>query len=208
MYINKNTIVRRIRRAAYNYKIYLIGKTFLFVYGDNFIEIIFKKSCFLHLTGVKSTLDAESFFKHAINGNHLKPSEISFDPILHPADLANKKTKLLHDLYKITCTDVFIVDHVTTMTAVYKLGLTDFEMTILFGENTDRTGNKLNDCLVPYSFRVESINNNKFENMYSVDFIFSKNTGDKKYNIILFQDKKEIRNLPDQIKKKLDITYT
>ncbi len=34
MYISKNQIVRRIRKAAKNYKNYLVGRTFMFVYDD------------------------------------------------------------------------------------------------------------------------------------------------------------------------------
>ena len=204
MHISKNTIVRRIRRAAQNYKQYLLGKTFMFVYDNRYVEIMFKKVSFMHLTGVGSNLDAKNFFNHAIKGNTLKPSEISFNSSSHPFDLANKKTKVLSDLYKITVNDTFIVEDVFTLTATYKIGITDVEMVILFGEDIDSTGKKVSECLVPYSFRKESINNNKFSNMYSVDFVFSKQTGMKKYNEITFQDKK-IEDLPELIKNKIDI---
>ena len=46
MYISKNQIVRRIRKAAKNYKEYLVGRTFLFVYGDEYIEVMFTTRAF------------------------------------------------------------------------------------------------------------------------------------------------------------------
>ncbi|MCI9174175.1 MAG: hypothetical protein HFH49_04390 [Lachnospiraceae bacterium] len=205
MYISKNIIIRKIRRAAQNYKEKLIGKTFIFVYDGKYIEVIFKKSCFLHLTGVNSNLGAEDFYKHAVNGNNLKPSEIKFDSD-HPFDLADKKTDVLHNLYKITVQDVLIMDNVITLSATNKIGIADLKMTILFGENTDKIGNKINDCLVPYSFRVESIDNGRFENIYTVDFVFEKETGKKKYSNITFQDKKEIEDLPEKILEKIEIS--
>ena len=205
MRISKSTIVRRIRRAANNYKQHLLGKTFMFVYDNRYVEVMFKKTSFMHLTGVDSTLDAKNFFNHAVKGANLRPSEISFDPIYHPFDLANKKTEALNDLYKITVNDVFIVEGVVTMTATYKMGVTDIEMVLLFGEDTDAMGRKVSQCLVPYSFRVEYIANNKFSDMYSVDFVFAKKTGTKKYDEVKFRGKKEIDSLPEEIKNKLDI---
>ena len=50
MYIDKGNLVNRIIDAAQTYKNYLIGHTFMFVYGDEKIEVIFKTESFLHLT--------------------------------------------------------------------------------------------------------------------------------------------------------------
>ena len=91
MYISKNQIVRRIRRAATNYKRYLVGKTFMFIYDKRYIEVMFTTKAFFHLTGVNSNLTAINFYKHAILENGLKASEISFDSD-HPFDFANLKT--------------------------------------------------------------------------------------------------------------------
>lgn len=206
MRISKSTIVSRIRRAARNYRQHLLGKTFMLVYDNRYVEVMFKKVSFMHLTGVGSTLDAKNFFNHAVKGNTLKPSEIYFDPISHPFDLAKRKTEILHDLYKITIKDVFVLENVVTMTATYKMGLTDIEMVILFGEDIDRMGKKVSECLVPYSFRVENVANGKFNNMFSVDFVFSKKTGTKKYSEITFQNNMRIDDLPEVIKDKLDVS--
>lgn len=64
MYISKNKIIRRIRKAAQNYKKFLVGKKFLLVYEDSFLEIMFTSKAFFHLTGVNSTLSAINFYRH------------------------------------------------------------------------------------------------------------------------------------------------
>lgn len=65
MYISKNQLVNRIRRAAKEYKEHLVGKTFLFVYEKGYIEVMFTAKAFFHLTGVNSKLSAIDFYKHA-----------------------------------------------------------------------------------------------------------------------------------------------
>jgi ribonuclease P protein component len=41
MYVSKNQIVRRIRKAAQNYRANLVGKTFLFIYDNSYIEVMY-----------------------------------------------------------------------------------------------------------------------------------------------------------------------
>lgn len=65
----------------------------MFVYEDKFVEVLFKKSAFMHLTGVSSNLKSEDFYKHALARNGLRPAEIYFD-INHPYDLADKKPRV------------------------------------------------------------------------------------------------------------------
>ena len=62
MYISKNQIVPRIRQVAKKYREYLVGKTFMFVYDNQYIEVMFKADSFFHLTGVASTLTAKKIF--------------------------------------------------------------------------------------------------------------------------------------------------
>lgn len=50
--IGKSKIIKRIHKAALSYNQYLLGKTYMFVYDNQFVEVLFKKSSFLHLTGV------------------------------------------------------------------------------------------------------------------------------------------------------------
>ncbi|MBR6924694.1 MAG: hypothetical protein IKH50_09195, partial [Oscillospiraceae bacterium] len=47
----KNTIRKLIIESAKSYSEKLAGKTFLYVYGDEYFEILFKTDKFKHLTG-------------------------------------------------------------------------------------------------------------------------------------------------------------
>lgn len=203
MYIDKGILVGRIKAAAQTYKQYLVGKTFMFVYGAKKIEVIFKAESFMHLTGVASTLYPKDFYKKA-ERRKLKQAEIKFDST-HPADFADIKTQYLHRLYELTITDIFIADNIVTMTATYAFGLTNLEFVLCCGKNTDKNGNVINDCYVPYSFRIEEIDNDKFGDIYEVEYILSKPTSQNKYSEITYGDQDNLKLLSDEIKNKLDV---
>lgn len=99
--MGKSQIIRKIHSAAINYKSYFVGNTYMFVYEGKYVEVQFKKSSFMHLTGVASNLKSEDFYKHALERNGLRIAEVFFDTD-HPYDLADKKTSCLSDLYRIT----------------------------------------------------------------------------------------------------------
>ena len=203
--MGKAQIIRRIHNAAKKYKDYFIGNTYMFVYEQQYVEVIFKKTSFLHLTGVNTNLNAENFFTHALAKKGLRPQEVLFDSD-HPYDLADKKTSYLADLYKITITDVVIADNITTMTFTYGIGITNLEFVICLGDDTDFAGNLISNCKVPYSFRVEEIDNDKFADLYEVTHVFKKKTGQKKYNELTFGDKTSVNNLPEEIQNKIEMS--
>lgn len=208
MYISKNQLVNRIRRAAKEYKEHLVGKTFLFVYEKGFMEVMFTTKAFFHLTGVNSRLSAIDFYKHAVMQNGLRASEIFFDS-KHPFDFANLKTQRLKDLYKITIQDVLIADGVVTATANYELAVTDLKITLCLGRDTDVKGNVISGRWVPYSFRVEEIDSDKLNDLYEVQFIFCKETNapqNTKYKEMTFGRKEDLDKLPDEIKNIIDIS--
>lgn len=207
MYISKNQLVNRIRRAARNYKDHLVGKTFLFVYENGYIEVMFTTKAFFHLTGVNSNLSAIDFYKHATMRNGLRASEIFLDSS-HPFDFADLKTQCLKDLYKITIQDVLIADGVVTATANYELAVTDLKITLCLGMDTDINGNVINGRWVPYSFRVEEIDNDMLSNLYEVQFVFYKDTNSPqsvKYKEMTFGKKEDLDKLPDEVKSMIDI---
>ena len=76
--MGKSAILKKIHNAAKNYQRYLAGKTFMYVYEGKSIEVVFKNSSFLHLTGVNTKLKAKEFYKHAKT-----KSEIFFCEELH-----------------------------------------------------------------------------------------------------------------------------
>lgn len=196
-------ILNKIHQGAKSYKEHLLGNVFMFVYNDTFIEVLFKKSCFLHLTGVVTNLYADDFFKKALKKKGLMLNNISYDKD-HPIDLILKKIFVLKNLYQVTIKDVFIIDNIITATANYRIGVTDLEIVILFGPDVNKKGEIVSPYLIPYSLRVESIKNEKFDGIYEVDFTFKKENGRKKYSEISFSGKKELSDLPNEILEKLD----
>lgn len=108
--MGKSAILKKIHNAAKNYQRYLAGKTFMYVYEGKSIEVVFKNSSFLHLTGVNTKLKAKEFYKHAKTKNGLKVQEFFFDKN-HPYDLAEKKTDYLTDFYRITNMEVLITEN-------------------------------------------------------------------------------------------------
>ena len=166
--MGKSAILKKIHNAAKNYQQYLAGKTFLYVYEGKCIEVVFKNSSFLHLTGVNTKLKAKEFYKHAKTKNGLKVQEFFFDKN-HPYDLAEKKTELI----------------------------------LLCGANKDKHGKLIDNCLVPYSFRIEDISSDKFGELYEVDFIFCKQTNDSTYSTLSYKGNKEIEEIPEEIRAKI-----
>ena len=61
----KNAIRQGIIEAAIVYSQSLAGKTFLYVYGDEYFEVSFPVDHFLHLTGVETRLSAKDFYRNA-----------------------------------------------------------------------------------------------------------------------------------------------
>ena len=121
----------------------------------------------------------------------------------HPYDLAERKINHLENLYKVTCTNVMIATEIVTITAIYKIGVTNFQFVLLCGPNRDKTGTLIDDCLVPYSFRVEDISTSRFEELYEVKYIFSKQTNEKSYSTVTYKSEDLISDLPDNIREKL-----
>ena len=73
--MGKSAILKKIHIVAMNYQRYLVGKTFMYVYEGKSIEVVFKNSSFLHLTGVNTKLRAKEFYKHTKAKNGLRVQE-------------------------------------------------------------------------------------------------------------------------------------
>ena len=56
-----------IHRSALKYKEIFVGNTYMFVFNNDYVEVMFKKSSFMHLTGVASCLKADDFYNHCID---------------------------------------------------------------------------------------------------------------------------------------------
>ena len=104
---NKSGELRRqIIQAAQAYKEHLAGKVFLYVYGNDFFEVVFQTDQFLHLTGVGSMLGARDFYQKAKNST-LSTGQIFFDK-RHPYRVAKKKLPCLLVLHELTNSLVII----------------------------------------------------------------------------------------------------
>lgn len=186
--------------AAESYEKHLLGKCFMFVFGNQYIEVLFEKKRFKHLTGVGSVQKGNSFFRKALCGT-LMASQIYFDKE-HPYDLAKMKTDMLSELYRLTNEKIMIGEDVVTVTASYKFGLAnhDIQLVLCLGYNKDKNGNLINSFWVPYSVRIEELS---AENQKECDFIISRPQEQTLYSDITYSAGREIENLPKVIKSKI-----
>ena len=141
----RNAIRQGIIEAAIVYSQSLAGKTFLYVYGDEYFEVSFPVDHFLHLTGVETRLSAKDFYKNA-KKSILTNNQFYFDA-RHIYANAKKKLPCLKRLPELTNEMVCILKNMETMTITYKLSVTNLEFTLGLTENKDNTGNKINDLL-------------------------------------------------------------
>ena len=171
----KNAIRQGIIDSAGIYSQSLAGKTFLYVYGEEFFEVSFPIDHFLHLTGVETKLSAKDFYKNA-----------------------RKKLPCLKRLPELTNDKMCILKEMQTVTIIYKLSVTNLEFTLELAENTDVNGKKINNFFLPMSLRVEDTSVEKSNDGEIVDFIFSKDASVAKYDTLLVEDKNKM--IPDNIK--------
>lgn len=92
----KNAIRQGIIDSASIYSQSLAGKTFLYVYGEEFFEVSFPIDHFLHLTGVETKLSAKDFYKNAKKAK-LTSSQFHFDA-RHPYCKCKKEVALLKEV--------------------------------------------------------------------------------------------------------------
>ena len=182
---NKSTIRNQIIQAANVYQNHLAGKVFLFVYGDNYFEVVFRTDSFLHLTGVESMLSASNFYQKAIN-RKLTQRQFIFTPN-HPYRRVKAKLPCLISLPQLTTTLSCVIRNFTTVSLTYTIGLTNLKFTLGLTENLDLYGNKINDWFIPRTLRV---NDNAIDNSSDadfIDFVFAKNASESKYSSISFK---------------------
>ena len=196
----KNKAIRQqIVDAAQVYSTSLAGKTFLYVYGEEYFEVTFPTESFLHLTGVASKLTAKVFYKNAKKAK-LTVQQFYFDS-RHIYANAKKKLPCLIRLPELTNTMVCILKDLQTLTIVYKLSVTNLEFTLGLTENVDSEGKKINNLLLPMSLRVEDSSVEKSGGGEVVDFIYSKDASLKLYDKVLVSD--DGKTIPEIIKPML-----
>lgn len=199
----KNAIRQGIIDSAVIYSRDLAGKTFLYVYGNDFFEVSFPVDHFLHLTGVETELSAKNFYKNAKKGI-LTNNQFYFS-VRHPYANAKKKLPYLKRLPELTNEMVCILKDMQTVTIIYKLSVTNLEFTLGLTENFDKYGKKINDCFLPMTLRVKDSSVEKSTDGDIVDFIFSKEASNGKYCNLIVKD--ESKNIPDSVRHLIDDSF-
>lgn len=192
----KNAIRQDIIDSAAIYSRNLAGKTFLYVYGEDFFEVMFSINHFLHLTGVETGLSAKEFYKNAKKGK-LASNQFYFSD-RHPYANARKKLPCLKRLPELTNQMVCILKEMHTATVIYKLSVTNLEFTLGLTENVDSHGKKVNDYFLPMSLRVEDSSVKKSRDGEIVDFIFAKDASMSQYSNAIVKD--DTKNIPESIR--------
>jgi len=192
----KKEIRQGIIESAKIYSECLAGKTFLYVYGNEYFEVSFPVNHFLHLTGVETRLSAKDFYKNAKKGI-LTTEQFYFDE-RHVYANAKKKLPCLKRLPELTTEMVCILKDMKTLSIIYKLSVTNLEFTLGLTQNTDEKGNLINEYFLPMSLRVRDSSVERSDDGDIVDFIFSKDASSDKYENLLVKD--EDKSISDNVK--------
>lgn len=199
---NREEIAREICSAAKLYKEYLVGKRFLYVFDDRYIEVLYKIANFKHLTGVECKMSAGEFYKNALK-NKLQGFQIYFSN-RHPYALCKRKVKHLCDISLLASSENFMLEEIVTNTRTYKFGTTDTEFSLCMNREYDERGNEKGDCYIVESLRDEDCFS-KSKNVYTVTHILAKNNTVPLYTHVLFSEKSSyLKKLPESILKLLD----
>lgn len=196
-------IVAEIKSAAALYKKYLVGKKFMYVFDNRYIEVIYKAQNFKHLTGVETHLSAKRFY-HAAISNQLQMNQIWFTKE-HPYDLCIRKIRHLHDLVDLAASESFILEEIKTNTQAYKFSTTNLDFTLCMNRETDASGKETSECYIVQSLRDEDCTK-KAKEVYEVTHILSKPNDAPQYTDIIWLDKKHsIDTLPSEVASMVQI---
>ncbi len=195
---DRKKIVNQIDNAANLYRQKLVGKRFLYVFDERYIEVIYKADNFRHLTGVATNLSAKRFYSYA-SRRLLAASQIWFDPI-HPYHLCVRKIKHIEEVANMAGAESFMLEEIVTDTTSYKFGTTDMNFTLCMNKELDDNGNEKGDCYVVQSLRDEDCFA-KSKGAYTVTHIFVRPNDQKKYSELLYIDRSaDQKGLPDVVK--------
>lgn len=186
---DRKIIVSKIHQAALLYKQYLVGKQFLYVFDNRYIEVIYKAENFKHLTGVDTFLSAKRFYTYSLKGQ-LTAAQITFTAS-HPYDLCLKKIKHIEDISTLAGAESFMLEEISTSTKMYKFGTTDLHFSLCMNKELDNNGKEKGTCYVVQSLRDEDCFA-RSKNVYDVTHILSKQNDAKKYTEIRYADEREL----------------
>lgn len=182
---DKMLVVEEIKNAALLYKQHLLGRQFLYVFDGRYIEVLFKKENFRHLTGVDTNLSAKNFFSLALS-RKLSASQIFFSKH-HPFDLCIRKIKYLSDISTLATSESIMLEDIHTATRSYKFGTTDLRFSLCVDKEFDTLGNPIGACHVVHSLRAEDCFQ-RSQKVYNITHIFSRPNDERLYTELCYCD--------------------
>jgi len=191
--INQLQLIRQICAAAKSYKTQLVGKTFLYIFDDRYIEVMFKVTNFRHLTGVESSLSAREFYNKAVR-NQLQTNLISFSSN-HPYELCLKKITHITDIAQ---SESFMLEEITTQSKAYKFGTTDLNFSLCLDLEYDDHHNPKGPCCVAQSLRDEDCFS-RSKSVFDITHIFAKRNDEKPYSILIYHSQPK-QPVPETVK--------
>ncbi len=199
---DKINIVNTIIQAAADYKTYMVGRSFLYVFEGRYIEVIYRARDFLHLTGVDTNLSANEFYKEAIRGT-LRHTQIFFSK-RHPYDLCVRKMLHLAHITAVTNSSIFLLEDLVTNTFQYKFGLSELNFTVCLDADKDSNQMIVSDHYIVRSLRVED-SFDRSSGAFEVQYIFVKPNDVRLYPTISYTDHRiNIIDLPEEVLAKLN----
>lgn len=199
---DKINIVNTIIQAAADYKTYMVGRSFLYVFEGRYIEVIYRARDFLHLTGVDTNLSANEFYKEAIRGT-LRHTQIFFSK-RHPYDLCVRKMLHLAHITAVTNSSIFLLEDLVTNTFQYKFGLSELNFTVCLDADKDSNQMIVSDHYIVRSLRVED-SFDRSSGAFEVQYIFVKPNDVRLYPTISYTDHRiNITDLPKEVLAKLN----
>ena len=149
----REQIVCEINKAAQLYKQHLVGKKFLYVFDERYIEVCYKIDGFRHLTGVETNLSAKRFYQYAVK-NQLQSTQIYFSN-KHPFQLCKRKLKHIKEIAVLASSENFMLEEIHTDTKTYKFGTTDLNFTLCLNKEYNTYGKEKSECYIVESLRDE-----------------------------------------------------
>ena len=198
----REVIVEQIKEAAQAYKDNLVGNSYMYVFDNRYIEVLYKTERFLHLTGADTNLGAKDFYKKSIK-RQLTQKQIFFSE-RHPYDLCKRKMEYLSAINKLTCENIKVLEDITTESAFYVFGFTEMNFTLGLFEDRDLAGTLKSEFLIPASLRTDDCIS-KSRKVHNINLILKKSNTEKYYNEIMYTDSTDIKLLPIEIKSKIKL---
>ncbi len=184
---DREAIVSQINAAALLYKQHLVGRRFMYVFDGRYIEVLYKKASFRHLTGVGSAFGAEQFFKLAAGGK-LRAEQVVFPK--DSFDLCEKKSRFICDIASLARSESFMLEQIETSTAAFAIGTTNLDFTLCMNRRGD------DECYSVDSLRTGDCFS-RSGGVFEITHIFSRPNDAKRYTDLHYCSNSPADLLPD-----------